>query len=171
MNLGVLVGFLGLQVCNILPDNDSLVNVGQRRVRGFFARRFLKKCGKNVNIQKNSRFSHRCKIGDNSGIGRNSKLFGEVIIGNDVMMGADCIIYTQNHAFDRLDVPMKDQGPQAEKTVVIGNDVWIGGRVTILPGVQIGNGSIIGAGAVVTKNVPDFAIVGGNPARIIRMRT
>ena len=54
--------------------------------------------------------------------------------------------------------------------VVIGNDVWIGMRVIIMPGVKIGNGVVIGAGAVVTKDVPDFAIVGGVPAKIIRYR-
>ena len=86
------------------------------------------------------------------------------------MMGPHCTIYIRNHAFDRLDIPMCEQGFQSEKPIVIGNDVWIGGHVIILPGVQIGNGAIVGAGAVVTKNVPDYAIVGGNPARIIRYR-
>ena len=65
---------------------------------------------------------------------------------------------------------MRQQGPQREEPVVIGNDVWIGSRVTILPGVHIGNGVIIGAGAVVSKDIPDYAIVGGNPARILKYR-
>lgn len=63
-----------------------------------------------------------------------------------------------------------EQGFQEEKPVYIGNDVWIGSRVTILPEVKIGNGCVIGAGAIVTKDVPDYAIVGGNPARVIRYR-
>lgn len=85
-------------------------------------------------------------------------------------MGPDCIALTQNHAFDRVDIPMIQQGLQEEKKINIGNDVWIGQRVIILPGVTIGDGAIIGAGSVVTKNVNDYDIVAGNPARVIRNR-
>lgn len=125
---------------------------------------------KNVNVQRNARFSHRCEIGDNSGIGEGARFYGKIVMGNDVMIGTECLIYTQNHAFENTEISMRLQGPQAEKPVVIGNDVWIGGRVIILPGVHIGNGAIIGAVSVVTKDVPDYAIVGGNPAKIIRTR-
>lgn len=65
---------------------------------------------------------------------------------------------------------MNRQGASEVMPVVIGDDVWIDGRVTILPGVKISNGSIVGAGAVVTKDVPEYAIVAGNPAHIIRFR-
>jgi len=65
---------------------------------------------------------------------------------------------------------MDQQGFQEEEIIVVGDDVWIGSRSIILPGVNIGHGSIIAAGSIVTKNVPAYAIVGGNPARIIRMR-
>ena len=65
---------------------------------------------------------------------------------------------------------MCQQGYYEEKPIVIGDDVWIGGHVIVLPGVHIGTGAIVGAGAVVTKDVPDYAVVGGNPARIIKSR-
>lgn len=131
----------------------------------------LKKCGKNVNIEKGAVFSSQVSLGNNSGIGINASIAGAAVIGDNVMMGPHCIIYRRNHEFDRLDIPMCQQGFKPEKPVVIGNDVWIGGRVIILPGVHVGNGAIIGAGAVVTKDVPDYAIVGGNPARVLKYRT
>jgi len=65
---------------------------------------------------------------------------------------------------------MMEQGFSEERPVVIGNDVWIGDRVMILPGIQIGNGAIVGAGSVVTHSIPDYAIAAGNPARIIKYR-
>lgn len=139
-------------------------------LRGVCGKLILEKCGKNVNIEKNAVFASSVTLGDNSGIGVDATISGAAQIGDNVMMGPHCIIYCRNHAFDRIDIPMNQQGFQVEKPVVIGNDVWIGGRVTILPGVHVGNGVIIGAGAVVTKDVPDFAIVGGNPAKVLKYR-
>ena len=170
MKIKMLIGFLCLKLADILPMNDGLINLGQRHIRSFFASMFLVKSGVNIDIQKYTRFSHFCELGNNSGIGEGSRLYGKVLIGDDVMMGPQCWIYTQNHEFRYLDKPMRQQGPQREEPVVIGNDVWIGSRVTILPGVHVGNGVIIGAGAVVSKDVPDYAIVGGNPARILKYR-
>lgn len=130
----------------------------------------LSSCGKNVNIEKNAFFSKKVKLGDYSGIGVNAKIYGTCIIGNYVMMGEDCTIITRNHRFDRLDIPMMHQGFEDERPVIIGDDVWIGDRVTILPGVKIGRGSIVATGAVVTHDVPEYSIVGGVPAKVIKRR-
>lgn len=86
------------------------------------------------------------------------------------MMGPDVIIITGNHEFNRIDIPMRDQGETRPESVVIDDDVWIGTRSIILPGVHIEKGAIIGAGAVVTKDVPEYAVVGGNPAKVIKYR-
>ncbi len=141
-----------------------------RKLRERTARKFLTYVGKDVNIEKGAVITSTMEIGDRSGVGINAKIHGKVIVGNDVMMGPDCIIYTKNHAFSKTDIPMNKQGFSEEKPVIIGDDVWIGGRVIILPGVHIGKGAIIGAGAVVTKDVPEYAIVGGNPAKVIKYR-
>lgn len=170
MKFSVILGYIGLQISSILPSNSSSIKIGQKNLRGYFGRLFLKRCGKNVNIEKNARFSHHTILGDRSGIGVKSRLYGPVKIGNDVMMGPECWIYTQNHATQDPNIPMCLQGFSPIYPVEIGNDVWIGGRVTILPGVKIGNGVIIGAGAVVTKNIPDFVVVAGNPAKIVKYR-
>lgn len=153
-----------------LPASTSFAGGGIRCFRALIVRGFISSCGKNVNIERGAKISSSLRIGDRSGIGIDCVCAGSVTIGNDVMMAPECVILTRNHAFDRIDIPMGEQGVQQEKPVFIGNDVWIGQRVIILPGVHIGNGVIIGAGAVVTKDVPDYAVVAGNPARIIKYR-
>ncbi len=153
-----------------LPVSYQFLGGFGKLLRKMCGKLILERCGKNVNIERGAVFSSHISLGDNSGIGVNASLTGSVVIGNNVMMGSNCTMYSRNHSFDRLDIPMREQGYKPEKTIVIGDDVWIGGHVIILPGVHIGNGVIVGAGAVVTKDVPDYAIVGGNPAKIIRYR-
>ena len=109
------------------------------------------------------------KIGNNSSIGVRSQVRGPLTIGNNVMMGPEVVIFTSNHRFDRLDVTMDHQGG-VTNPVVIGNDVWIGQRSMIMAGVSIGNGVVIAAGSVVTKDIPDYAVVGGVPAKVLKYR-
>ena len=153
-----------------LPISYHFFGKASKRLRGMCGKLILEKCGKNVNIERGAVFSSHISLGDNSGIGIDASLNGSVIIGKNVMMGPKCTMYSRNHSFDRLDIPMCEQGFQQEKTIIIDDDVWIGGHVILLPGVHVGKGAIIGAGAVVTKDVPDYAIVGGNPAKIIKYR-
>jgi len=86
------------------------------------------------------------------------------------MMAPEVTIVSYVHRHDRCDIPMCFQGGGPVRPVRIGNDVWIGTRVILLPGVNVGDGAIIGAGAVVTKDVEPYAIVGGNPAHVIGTR-
>ena len=167
----VLCRKLYYSFANKLPPSDSKKGRKYKKIRYFFAKRFICKCGTDVNFEHNSHFDPTLIIGDRSGVGINSSLGGTVIIGNDVMMGPNCIIMTKSHLHNRIDIPMNQQGFEKEHSLTIGDDVWFGVNVTVLPGVyNIGSHSIIAAGAVVTKDVPEYAIVGGNPAAIIRMR-
>ena len=138
-------------------------------VRRKCAQKMLPQCGKKVNIEKGAEFSTKSTIGDFSGIGINAS-FGEVHIGENVLMGRDCIGITRNHGFMQKDTIVKRQGYLPEEPIYIGNDVWIGHRVTILPGVHIGNGCVIGAGSVVTKDTPEYSVVAGNHAKVIKYR-
>lgn len=141
-----------------------------KKIRVFFAKRIIEYCGENVNIEKGAIFTQKLKIGDNSGVGIRCEMTGDITIGKDVMMGPEVIIYTQNHAFDRTDIPMMYQGGTEEKPVIIDDDVWIGRRVIIMGGVHVGKGSIIGAGAIVTKDIEPYSVVGGVPAKVIKKR-
>jgi len=139
-------------------------------IRVFLAKNYIKYSGKNINIQKGAIFGPSLSIGDKSMVGINCVLGDKVEIGSNVMMGPQCYIYTRNHKHNKTDVPMIEQGYEEEKHVIIGNDVWIGSRVTILPGIHIGNGVIIGASSVVTHDIPDYVIAAGNPAKIVKKR-
>ena len=155
-----------------LPASDSRYCRWLRPVRRCITKGLFKRSGKNINIEKGAYFGggSQIKIGDNSGIGVNCRVCGPVTIGNNVMMGPDVIILTEIHKFDRLDIPMREQGYDSPEPVTIGDDVWIGTRVIILPGVSIGKGAIIGAGSIVTKDVPEYAIACGNPAQMVKYR-
>lgn len=153
-----------------LPPSWSRLKLGQQALRGFCGRLMLASCGKKVNIEKGALFSAKVSLGDHSGIGINANICGTCTIGSYVMMGPNVTVITRNHKHSDIHTPMMFQGFEEEKPVVIGDDVWIGERVMIMPGVHIGKGSIIAAGAVVTRDVPEYAIVGGVPAKVIKMR-
>lgn len=144
-----------------------------RTTRSFVACKLLDKAGCNVNIERCADFGtgEGIEIGDNSGLGIEASVRWPLYIGENVMMGRWVNIMTSSHETSRTDIPMNQQGFKERKPVYISSDVWIGNRVTILPGVRIGTGVIIGAGAVVTRDVPDFAVIGGVPAKIIKYRT
>ena len=154
-----------------LPDNNAKINLFSKQLRGLLTKGILNHCvSKDIIIQKGAYFPADMVIGNHSGIGKNSLISSGVSIGEYVMMGPDCSIYTTNHLYDKTDIPMAMQGVGKVRPVKIGDDVWIGARAIILPGVTVGKGSIIGAGAVVTKDVPEYAVVGGNPAKVIKYR-
>lgn len=166
-----LGAMLYYSIAKHLPPSSSGIQIGQKALRAFCGKLMLRSCGKKVNIEQNAVFSARVSLGNFSGIGINAKIYGTCTIGDYVMMGTDVTIITRNHRHDRTDIPMMQQGFEEERPVTVGNDVWIGDRVVILPGVHIGDGSIIAAGAVVTHDVPAYTIVGGVPAKVIKSRS
>ncbi len=110
-------------------------------------------------------------VGDNSNIGPNSYIgcSGLIKIGNNVMMSPGVGIYAENHNFSNTTIPMKDQGVTVQ-FVTIQDDCWLASNCIILAGVTVGKGSVVAAGAVVTKDVPPYSVVAGAPATVIKSR-
>ena len=135
-------------------------------------KRIFKKCGKNVTIERGASFGNgfNVELGDNSGLGVDCHIPNNVIIGSNVMMGPNCRIIAVNHSFDRLDIPMNQQGHTEVKPTIIEDDVWIGANVLMMPGRVIKKGTIIAGGCVLTKDFPEYSIVGGNPSKLIKSR-
>lgn len=140
-----------------------------KKIRQLTGKLLFDKCGKNVDIGRKIKLSFKIELGDNSSIGDNSFIQGNVKIGKNVMIAPECMFIASNHNYLDKSIPMNKQGKTANG-IEIGNDVWIGARATILDGVKIADGTIVGAGAVVTKNTEKNSIVGGVPAKIIKKR-
>lgn len=166
--------FCYLVLARWLPPTDNAIPGFKliRAFRSFIASKTLDSAGRKINIEYMADFGtgRNIKIGNRSGLGIKCRVRGPLEIGDMVMMGPDVMILGGGHNNGRTDIPMIDQGVPNSAETIIGSDVWIGARAIIMPGVKIGNGVIIGAGAVVTKDVPNFAVVGGVPARIIKYR-
>jgi uncharacterized protein (TIRG00374 family) len=113
------------------------------------------------------------EIGDYCNIGANCRLgtTTRIKFGRHVLLAANCYIGGAQHKFDRLDVPIMRQGYESKGGVVIEDDVWLGAGVMVLDGVTIGTGSVIGAAAVVTKDIPPFSIALGIPAKVVGTRS
>lgn len=140
--------------------------------RAIACKRLFRCCGEGVNIEKGANFytGWEVELGDHSSLGIDCMIPYDLKVGKDVMMGPYVIIIGENHNFSSRDIPMRLQGYTTFPPVRIEDDVWIGARVIILPGLTIGKGAIIAAGSVVTKDVPSYAICAGNPARVIKFR-
>lgn len=113
------------------------------------------------------------KIGDrvsfNANVYINACIGGRIVLGNDVLVAPNVVMRSSDHVTTDLDKPINQQG-HTGKEIVIADDVWISSNVTIVGGVHIGRGAVVAAGAVVTRDVEPYTIVGGIPARFIKNR-
>lgn len=144
-----------------------------------FMKAMLKNCGKRVYIGPGSSLCYRnISIGNDVSIGRNAEFIcalAEIKIGDHVMFGPHVFMITGGHRMDVIGRYMKDirndeKLPENDQNIVVEGDNWIGANAIILKGVTIGKGAVVAAGAIVTKDVPPYAVVGGVPAKIIKMR-
>ena len=147
----------------------------------FFYKKTMKYCGKGVYLRPMSsdlKGLWNLSIGDGTSIPKGSTFYctiAPLTIGKKVIFGPKPTIITGNHRIDIvgkyiMDVTDAEKCPEHDAPVVIEDDVWCGANVTILKGVTIGRGSVVAAGAVVTKSFPPYSIIGGVPAKLIRMR-
>lgn len=158
-----------------LPKSTTpIVGSLAKAIRRFLCNRLFAAVGEKLNVEQGAYFGNGndIEVGVEAGFGRNFACRSvKLKMGDYVMMGEDVLFQGGKHGFERLDIPMGHQQNVGKTELVIGNDVWIGARVIVLPGCKkIGNGVIVGAGSVVTRDIPDYAVVGGNPARVIRYR-
>ena len=129
--------------------------LGNTKENFFIEQPFICDYGYNIEIGENFYANHNLTILD----------CNKVKFGDNVFIAPNCSFYTAGHP---LDVETRNKGLEYAKPIEVGNNVWIGGNVVILPGVKIGDNAVIGAGSVVTKNIPSNVLAVGNPCKVIR---
>ena len=141
-------------------------------IRVYCVKRIFKKCGHIRTINRKVHFAsgRNIEIGDESGIGANTSIPGNTIIGNHVILSRNCFILDKNHIFERMDILLNDKLCYSPKQSVIEDDCWIGMNTLMTPGRHISKGTIIGMGSILTKDFPPYSVVGGNPAKLIKSR-
>lgn len=118
------------------------------------------RCGSNISVGRNAHINQYCCVWASPG--------SRIVLGDNLLMGPGVKIFSSNHGTS-TDAPMNVQ-PPLEKDIVIGNDVWLGANAVVVAGVTIGDGVIVAAGSVVTKDVAPYTIVGGVPAKPLKDR-
>lgn len=147
----------------------NLIQKIKKRYYTALARKIAQSSGDELHVNFKSVFLGKIYFGNNCNFnGMTVRGNGECHFGNNFHSGENCLILTQNHNYEGGSIPY--DSTYIYKTVIIEDNVWFGDRVIVIGNITIGEGAIIGAGAVVVSNVPKYAIVGGNPAKIIKYR-
>lgn len=164
----VKISVRGLQYKKLLVLNDFVELKGTTNNIRFGSNSFI---GKYTVIKANFDTHSFLEIGDNFGCAEFCFFgcAGGIKIGNNVMIGQNVRFHAQNHVISSIEIPMSEQGT-TQKGIVIEDDCWFGSGSVVVDGVKIGKGCVIGANAVVTKDIPDYSVVAGVPAKIIRNR-
>lgn len=162
MNYRVMIGKMGLATFGkIFPLRYHLGGSIGNKIRCFFAKRIVKEMGENCIIERGAKIMEDCIFGNAVGIGPNSMIGPGTIFKGYSLMGPNVHIYTTGHFYDATIHCFK--GRTGPNPVTFGENVWIGYGVIILPGVSIGNNTIIGAGSVVSRDIPSGVLAAGNP--------
>lgn len=152
---------LCFQYNNIKPSD--------REKRKEFIKKLFGKTGENITVESNFQcdYGYNINVGENFYMNHNCVVLdgAKVEFGNNVFIAPNCAFYTAGHP---LDYETRNKGLEYTKPIEIGNNVWIGGNVVVLPGVKIGDNVVIGAGSVVTKDIPSNVVAVGNPCKVIK---
>jgi len=139
------------------------------RIRGYLVLRRVKSHQGEIYVGGKTKLTKNTILGKNPNFnGLIINGLGQVTIGDNFHSGSECLLITANHNYEGTSIPYDNT--YIIKPIIIGDNVWFGNRVIVLGGVTIGEGAIIQAGAMVHKDIPNYAIVGGNPAKIIKYR-
>lgn len=164
-----LLYFLYIAFFRFTPEDYRPYALFFPQLRQLLVRGFAASSGRNLRVKHNADISPFIQVGDDSELGQHSLIHSHVTIGSKVIMGPNVKIYSRNHNFEDLTVPIADQG-KCQLETTIGDDVWIGANVVIVAGINVGSHSVIAAGTIVTRDIEPYAVVGGNPAKVIRSR-
>lgn len=141
----------------------------KREYYTFRVKRVSKSCGYDLKVNNYSYITPKTSLGNNVNFnGMKIQGTADVIIGDNFHSGIECMIITDSHNYEGKAIPY--DSTVISKDVIIEDNVWLGNRVIILPGVTIGEGAIIQAGSVVVSNIPKYAIAGGHPAKVFSSR-
>ena len=158
-----------LLACKDLCHQFNLMRPSDYQQREQIIRQILGKAGENITVLQPfwCDYGFNIEVGDHFFANHGLTILdvAKVTFGDHVFIAPNCSFYTAGHP---LDAEIRNQNLEYGFPITVGNDVWIGGNVTVLPGVTIGNNVVIGAGSVVTKDIPDGVVAVGNPCRPIR---